>query len=333
MKEARYYRTADAKAVICTLCPHGCKLADGKTGICGVRQNRDGVLYSLVYERPIAMHIDPIEKKPLFHVFPGSSSYSLATMGCNFSCRFCQNHDISQVVGEPLGRPFTSREIVEDAAAHRCKTIACTYTEPTVYYEYALDIARQARERDMAVVFVTNGYINKEPLAEIAPFLTAANVDLKGWNESFYRRVVGGELRHVLAALQQMKKAGIWVEVTTLLVPDGISEDDLAAMASFIKTELGAETPWHISRFYPQYQYTHVAATSLSLLQRAREIGLQSGLRYVYSGNVAGDAGEHTLCPGCGKTVIERYGYEILAYHMQNGCCTFCHTRLDGVGL
>jgi pyruvate formate lyase activating enzyme len=333
VKEALYYNTADHEQVICTLCPHGCKLAKGKTGLCGVRQNRDGVLYSLVYERPVALHVDPIEKKPFFHVFPGSKSYSLATMGCNFSCQFCQNHDISQVTGEPMGRPFTGRQVVDDAAAQGCKTIACTYTEPTVYYEYALDIARRAREKGIAVVFVTNGYINKEPLAEIAPYLTAANVDLKGWNESFYRRVVGGDLRHVLAALQQMKKSGVWVEVTTLLVPDRITEDDVTAIAVFIKTELGAETPWHISRFYPNYRYTEAAATPLSQLQRAREIGLAGGLRYVYSGNVPGEPGEHTQCPGCGKTVIERRGFQILASYLQNGCCLFCSRALDGVGL
>jgi pyruvate formate lyase activating enzyme len=334
VKEARFYKTLDHEQVVCELCPHQCKLSDGKIGVCGVRQNLKGVLYSLVFEQPVAMHVDPIEKKPFFHVFPGSTSYSVATVGCNFHCHFCQNHNISQVRGKPLsGDSLSARQIVQAAQDNGCKTIACTYTEPTVYYEFAFEIARIANENGLATVWVTNGYINEAPLAEIAPFLAAANVDLKGWNEAFYRKVVGGDLRSVLRSLKQMKTMGVWVEVTTLLVPDQISDQDLAAMALFIKEELGEETPWHISRFYPQFEYTHVPATPVSLLQRAREIGLQVGLRYVYSGNVPGDKGEHTYCPHCGKLVIERFGFQILAYHLQNSRCSFCNAGLDGVGL
>jgi len=333
VKTARFYTRLEGGGVQCDLCPHACKLADGKTGVCGVRRNHDGVLYSLVYQRAAAMHVDPIEKKPLFHVYPGSSSFSIATVGCNFHCRFCQNHDISQVHSEPAGESVTSRQIVDAAQAHGCKTIACTYTEPTVFYEYALEIAQLAQERGLATVFVTNGYINEAPLTELAPYLAAANVDLKGWNEDFYRRVVGGDLASVLRSLRLMKKLGIWVEVTTLLVPEQISEIDLQAIAGFIRDELGVETPWHISRFHPNYQYTHVPATAIDLLRRGREIGLAEGLRYVYSGNVPGDEGEHTFCPHCGKKVIERYGYQILSYHLENGCCRFCRAQLDGIGL
>jgi len=333
VKQALYYAAAGAKQVVCDLCPHGCKLAEGKIGLCGVRQNHDGVLYSLVYQRAAALHVDPIEKKPLFHVYPGSKSFSLATVGCNFHCRFCQNHDLSQVHGEATGPVVTSQQIVAAAIAQGCKTIACTYTEPTVYFEYALEIAALAKSSGVATVFVTNGYINEAPLRELAPLLAAANVDLKGWNEDFYRRIVGGELNHVLTTLRLMKKLGIWLEVTTLLVPGQISEPDLREIALFIRDELGVETPWHISRFYPNYQYTQVGATPRALLERAREIGLQAGLRYVYCGNVPGDEGENSFCPACGKKVIERVGFQIMGYHLTDGCCSFCGQRMDGIGL
>ncbi len=333
MKEAQFYTALEGGNVICQLCPHACKPADGKVGVCGVRQNLGGVLYSLVYEKAAAVHVDPIEKKPLFHVYPGSASFSIATMGCNFHCRFCQNHDLSQVHGEPAGQPLTSRQVVDAAVSRGCRTIACTYTEPTVYFEYALEIAQLAKAEGMATVFVTNGYINEAPLRELAPFLAAANVDLKGWNRDFYRRVIGGDRDSVLATLKVMKQLGVWVEVTTLLVPDQIVETDLQEIARFIRQELGAETPWHISRYHPDYQYTQTPATPLSLLQRGREIGLAAGLRYVYSGNIPGDEGEHTYCPQCGKKVIERYGFQITAYHVHNGGCRFCGAVLDGVGL
>ncbi|NLP09418.1 AmmeMemoRadiSam system radical SAM enzyme, partial [bacterium] len=332
MKEAQFYTALEGGHVVCQLCPHTCKLTEGKVGICGVRQNLGGVLYSLVYEKAAAVHVDPIEKKPLFHVYPGSASFSIAAMGCNFHCRFCQNHALSQVQGEPGGQPVTSRQVVDAAVSRGCKTIACTYTEPTVYFEYALEIARLAQAEEIATVFVTNGYINDAPLRELAPFLTAANVDLKGWNKDFYRRVIGGDLDNVLATLKLMKELGVWVEVTTLLVPDQIGETDLQEIARFISRELGVETPWHISRYHPDYQYTQTPATPLSMLQRGREIGLAAGLRYVYSGNIPGDKGEHTYCPQCGKKVIERYGFQILAYHVHNGGCRFCGAVLDGVG-
>jgi len=237
------------------------------------------------------------------------------------------------VHGEPAGQPLTSRQVVDAAVSRGCRTIACTYTEPTVYLEYALEIAQLAKAEGMATVFVTNGYINEAPLRELAPFLAAANVDLKGWNRDFYRRVIGGDRDSVLATLKVMKQLGVWVEVTTLLVPDQIVETDLQEIARFIRQELGAETPWHIIRYHPDYQYTQTPATPLSLLQRGREIGLAAGLRYVYSGNIPGDEGEHTYCPQCGKKVIERYGFQITAYHVHNGGCRFCGAVLDGVGL
>lgn len=333
MKEARFYEKLEEGAVRCLLCPHHCRLTEGKFGICGVRQNQGGTLCSLVYDRPVAMHVDPIEKKPLFHVFPGSSCFSVATVGCNFRCAFCQNHDISQVHGDIPGQSTSAAQIVRAAIDHGCRSIACTYTEPTVFYEFAFDIVRLAFEQGLATVFVSNGFIDPEPLQEVAPYLTAANIDVKGWNPDFYRRVVGGDLEAVLKSLKLFKKCGVWLEVTTLLIPQHISESDLAAISRFIRDELGAETPWHISRFHPQYHFTHLPPTPVSLLQRARSLGFENGLRYVYSGNMPGDEGEHTFCHSCGEKLIERYGFMILQNRLQNGCCPRCKTRMGGVGM
>jgi pyruvate formate lyase activating enzyme len=337
MKEALFFEKFQNHRVKCTLCPHYCRLSDNKIGICGVRQNQQGILYSLVYEKAIATHVDPIEKKPLFHVYPGSRSFSLATVGCNFSCDFCQNHDISQMPrdsGEIAGDTFSPLQVVRAAQESHCKTIACTYTEPVVFFEYAYDIARIASRTDIRTVFVTNGFINKEPLEYIAPYLAAANVDLKGWDETFYRKVVGGDLRGVLNAVKIMKKLGIWVEITTLVVPGFVDdENDLREIALFIKNELGPETPWHISRFYPRYKCLDLPVTSVETLRRAREIGIEVGLRYVYSGNVPGDVGENTFCYNCGELLIERYGFQIMKNKIQDSKCPKCSAVIDGIGM
>ncbi|MBN2412015.1 AmmeMemoRadiSam system radical SAM enzyme [candidate division KSB1 bacterium] len=338
MIEAQFYDKLEENKVICTLCPHNCKLSDGKRGICGVRENRGGILYSLVYEKAVATHVDPIEKKPLFHVYPGSQSFSIATAGCNFKCRFCQNHDISQLPqkkgSEIMGQTLSAKSAVGMAKRQKCKTIACTYTEPTIYYEYAYDIARLAAENEIYTVFVSNGYINEEPLRKVAPFIAAANIDLKGWDEKFYRGIVGGDLKSVLKTLRLMKELNIWLEVTTLVVPTYVDhEDTLREMARFIKNELGPETPWHISRFHPQYLCNDLPMTPLNILRRAREIGFEEGLRYVYSGNVPGDTGEHTYCYSCGELLIERYGFFIINYFIKNGACFNCGMPIDGIGL
>ena len=338
MKEAWFYEKIENERVHCHLCPHDCKIAEGKYGICGVRENRDGTLYSLVYGKAIAVHIDPIEKKPLFHVHPGSSSLSVATVGCNFSCTFCQNHDISQMPKDPqhriLGDDVTPKQIVDLAVKRNCKTIAYTYTEPTIYYEYAFDTARLAHEHGILNVFVTNGYISEEPLRKISPSLDAANVDLKSFNQEFYKKIVGGNLKSVLDTLRLMKELDIWVEVTTLVVPTYVDSDEqLREVARFIKNDLGEETPWHISRFYPQYQCTHLPPTQVSVLKRAREIGREEGLRYVYSGNVPGDVGESTFCYSCGEILIERYGFQIISNCIREGKCPYCGAEIDGIGM
>ncbi|HPG39824.1 MAG TPA: AmmeMemoRadiSam system radical SAM enzyme [bacterium] len=338
MIEAQFYEKMANNQVRCLLCPHNCKITEGKRGICGVRENRQGILYSLVFEQAIASHVDPIEKKPLFHVYPGSQSFSIATVGCNFKCRFCQNCDISQAPhnkgGQIAGQSLPAETVVNMADRYSCKTIACTYTEPTIYYEYALDIAQHAVKKGIGVIFVSNGYINAEPLRKMAPYLLAANIDLKGWDQEFYRRVVGGDLKKVLDTLLLYKKLNIWLEVTTLVVPTYVdNEDTLWEIAKFIRKELGAETPWHISRFHPQYLCRDLPVTPIEILRRAREIGFDAGLRYVYSGNVQGDAGENTYCYLCHALLIERYGFSILQNNIKNDKCPVCGAAIDGIGL
>ena len=338
MKEAMFYTKLPENRVQCELCPHVCKLKDGQTGICGVRKNSGGTLYSLVYGRTIAVHVDPIEKKPLFHVNPGSRSFSIATLGCNFKCAFCQNSSISQISNrtdvENTGMYMTPEQIVLNAIDEECDSIAYTYTEPTIFFEYAYETCKQATEQRLLNVFVTNGYINPEPLQMISPYLDAANVDLKSYSDKFYTRYVGARLQPVLETLKLMKQLNIWLEVTTLIIPTlNDSDDELNAIASFIAQELGAETPWHISRFYPQHKLTHIDPTPVATLERARKIGLQAGLRYVYTGNVIGEEGESTFCFHCGKELIHRYGYRLSDRHIIDQKCEFCGTTIDGINL
>lgn len=330
------YEKLDDGRVRCQLCSHRCSIAEGKTGICGVRANRDGMLYTLVYGELVSENVDPIEKKPLFHVYPGSRSFSIATAGCNFRCLHCQNADISQMPrerGRIMGSEVSPEDIVSAARRADCRTIAYTYTEPTIFFEYAVEVAQLAHEADIQNVFVTNGYMTAEALERIHPYLDAANVDLKGFTEAFYRTVCGARLQPVLEALRLMKQMGIWVEVTTLLIPEwNDSEEELRDIAGFIRT-LGEETPWHVTAFFPTYRMTDRPRTPISALRRARTIGLEAGLRYVYSGNVPGDEGEDTLCYGCGKVLVDRYGYRIVASHIEAGRCVYCGVEIDGIGL
>jgi pyruvate formate lyase activating enzyme len=337
MQEASFYDKLEGRKVQCGLCRHRCIIANNKRGICSVRENRQGILYSLVYNRPCTYHVDPIEKKPLFHCFPGSKAFSIATAGCNFQCLHCQNHEISQSPkNEEIisGQIITPEEAVELALQSGCRNISYTYTEPTIFYEYAFDIARLAKEKDLFNNFVTNGYIEEEPLAAIRPYLDAANIDLKGFNEAFYRKICGAKLSRVLDSIKLYKKLGIWIEITTLIIPGyNDSEAELKAIAQFIKNDLGAETPWHVSAFYPTYKLLDAPGTPPKTLHRAREIGLEEGLRYVYEGNVPGSEGENTYCYNCKKPVILRYGYTISDYHIKDGACQFCGAVIDGIGL
>ena len=336
MKEALFYERQGNTQVRCGLCRFRCLISDGARGVCAVRENHGGTLYSLVYGKLCTEHVDPIEKKPLFHVMPGSRSYSIATVGCNFHCRHCQNYEISQVdLNTPiLGVEQTPQEIVQRAIANDCASISYTYTEPTIFYEFAYDTSRLAREAGLKNIFVTNGYITKEALTTIAPFLDAANIDLKAFTEGFYRDVVHARLSEVLDSIVEYRKQGIWLELTTLIIP-GLNDSDteLQGIADFIATNLGIDTPWHVSQFHPTYKLTDRPRTPVATLRRARDIGLAAGLRFVYEGNVPGEGGENTWCPSCSHLLINRYGYAIKSDSIENGACPECGTVIAGIGL
>ena len=338
LKEAWFYDTMQDQRVRCRLCNHMCVIGSGKRGICGVRENREGVLETRVYGRLIAAGDDPIEKKPFFHLMPGSRSFSIATVGCNFKCQFCQNADIAQMPanqgGKVTGDPTTPQQVVLAAQRRGCASVAYTYTEPTVFFEFACDTAQLAHEQGIKNVFVTNGYMSAEALERVSPWLDAANVDLKAYSDDFYKQLCGARLAPVKATLRRLKGHRIWVEVTTLIIP-GLNDDSdaLHRLATFIAQDLGHETPWHVSRFHPTYQLTDRDPTPVKTLVEAREIGMAAGLKYVYTGNIPGQGGEDTVCPGCGETVIARRGFQIVANRVHDGCCNACKTVIDGVGM
>ncbi len=336
--EAYLYEPLSENRVRCHLCQHRCVISEGQRGICAVRENRGGTLEALVFGKVIARHVDPIEKKPLFHFLPGSLSYSIATVGCNFKCRFCQNADIAQLPADRwgliVGDEVTPQEIVADACRQRCASIAFTYTEPTVFFELAYETARLARGEGIRSVFVSNGYMTAEAVEMIAPYLDAANVDLKAFSDETYRHYCGARLAPVKETLREMKSRGIFLEVTTLIVP-GMNDDpdELRRLASFIAADLGPETPWHISRFHPTFRLTDRPPTPLESLLEARRIGLDAGLRYVYTGNVPGEEGEGTYCYQCGELLVDRIGFFIRRNRIENGRCPACGATVDGVGM
>lgn len=334
MREAMLYEKLDDQKVQCNLCAHRCVIKNQKRGICGVRENQGGLLQSLVYGRVIAKHLDPVEKKPLFHFQPGSQTYSIATVGCNFRCLFCQNADISQMPRESkriMGEEFPPEHVVLSARQIRSQSISYTYTEPTIFFEYAYETAKLAHDSGMKNIFVTNGYMTPEALDLIQPYLDAANVDLKAFNNEFYKEQCGAKLAPVLESLSKLKSMGVWLEITTLVIP-GINDSysELLEIARFIM-ELGPETPWHVSRFHPTYMLTNVASTPVATLRRAREIGLEAGLHYVYTGNIPGDQGEKTFCHHCGRVLIDRFGFATGQYAIKKGRCPDCQTPVAGV--
>jgi len=334
MKEAYLYEKQEERKVRCHLCNHRCLIKDGLRGICGVRENRGGTLFSLVYGQVIARHVDPIEKKPLFHFLPGTSSYSIATAGCNFKCLFCQNADISQMPkdrNQILGEEMTPEIVLEEALRSRSSTISYTYTEPTIFFEFALDIARPAASRGLRNIFVSNGYMTEECLKEISPNLHGANVDLKGFSEKYYKELCGAKLKPVLKTLELMKKMNVWVEVTTLLVPGlNDSKEELQQLAKFL-VNLDPDIPWHISRFHPTYRLTNVRATPPESIRKAKDIGYEAGLRYVYTGNLPGDDGEKTFCHQCKELLIDRYGFYVRKNAIANSRCPKCSAEIPGV--
>jgi pyruvate formate lyase activating enzyme len=337
MKIADFQKVLDEKkkTVECFLCNHHCHIKEGKRGLCQVRENRDGVLYSLVYGQLISQNVDPIEKKPLFHMLPGSLSYSIATVGCNFRCSHCQNYDISQYPrlhhGAIAGNKTTADQVVTTAQEYGCQSISYTYIEPTIFFEFAYECAQLAHDRGIKNVFVSNGYTSPEATRKIAPFLDGNNIDLKAFTDKFYHEVCGAKLAPVLDTIQLMKELGVWVEVTTLVIPGwNDSEEELQQIAQFIKG-IDIDMPWHVTRFHPTFKMTDREATPVATLEKARNIGLTEGLKNVFVGNIPGEEGESTICPRCGAMVIERRGFTILSQNMENGRCGNCDESIAGV--
>ena len=332
-KEASFFKTLKNNRVQCILCPHKCTLPDGATGVCRVRKNIEGKLYTLVYGKPVAIHSDPIEKKPFYHFLPGSNALSLATVGCNLHCTFCQNWEISQASPDQVP-PYKGppRVIVKKAKSRGDQVIACTYTEPIVFSEYMRDIAIEAKKSNIRTVMISAGFINKKPIEELCKHLAGIKIDLKAFNDDFYRNMTGARLKPVLETLISIKKSGTWLEIVNLVIPGkNDSPGEIQKMAKWIKNNLGDEVPIHFTRFIPMYKLKNLPPTPTKTLERARKIALDSGLKYAYVGNLPGHPGNHTYCPKCGKTVIERYGYSIKMKTLKDGKCKQCKNPIAGI--
>jgi pyruvate formate lyase activating enzyme len=332
-KEALFWKNLKNDKVQCQLCPKKCILAPGQKGFCRARKNIKGKLHSLTYGKPVALHIDPIEKKPLYHVYPATKSFSLATAGCNLRCKFCQNWEISQLDPEKVNTDYYSPEaIVKLAKDKNCPTIAFTYTEPTIFYEYMIDIAQEAIKNDIKCVMHSAGQIREKPLRKLAKYLTAANIDLKAFSQDFYSSYTQGDLETVLNSLKILKQEGVWVEITNLLIPGANdSEKDLRKLCRWVVKSLGPNTPIHFSRFYPMYKLTNLSPTPLSSLMRAERIAKEEGLHFIYIGNIPQHIGENTYCPSCNKLLIKRVGYQILENKIENGKCPYCKEKIPGI--
>ena len=351
MKEAQLYIRLEKLKVHCQLCAHSCKISDGKFGFCGVRQNVSGILYTHNYAKLVAANIDPVEKKPLYHFLPGSLTFSIASAGCNFRCGFCQNWEISQLDPRSLalartsldkrfevldfinqfpGEDFSADKVIKLAQQYNCRSIAYTYTEPTVYFEFALETAKLAKEAGLRNIFVTNGYLSREAISLLSPYLDAVNIDLKFFKESSYQRICSAKLGPVLDAIQLLNAAGVWIEVTTLIIPgENDTLEELTAIAKFIAA-VDKDIPWHISRFHADYKFKDYASTSEQALKLAYDAGVSQGLHYVYVGNFGAWGGD-TLCAKCHKLLIKREGFDILESHLAQNRCAFCQTALAGV--
>ena len=329
---AAHWEALDGKRVRCTLCPRECVVADRERGTCGVRENRGGAYYTLVHSNPCSLNNDPIEKKPLFHFRPGSRALSLATAGCNIECRFCQNWEISQFRPEQIpSRTVTPDEVVRHARRLGSRAIAFTYSEPVVFYEYMRDICAAAEGTDVGRVMISNGYINREPLAELLPLLDGVKVDFKAFSESFYKDVCSAHLRPVLDTLVRVREAGVWLELVVLVIPTlNDAEREIEAMSRWIVQKLGPNVPIHFTRFHPMYKLKNLPPTPVRTLERARRTALEAGLRFAYAGNVPGHPAENTVCPGCGATLIARDGYHIVSNRIEDGRCPECGAAIAG---
>ncbi|MFH1307934.1 MAG: AmmeMemoRadiSam system radical SAM enzyme [archaeon] len=330
MKLALYWKQAKENIVQCQLCPHFCTLKDMEKGKCKVRQNIKGKLFSLTYNKPCSISIDPIEKKPLYHFLPGKKTLSIATVGCNLSCSHCQNYEISQSE-EITGKEIKPEAVIKTAIKENSKIISYTYTEPTIFYEYMLDIARLARKNKMKNTTITNGFINQEPLKKLCNYLDGSNIDLKSISDDFYKKICGARLNPILEAIKTMHKAGVWIELTCLLIPgENDTEEEIKKLILWIKKNLGENVPLHFSAFYPVYKILDKLPTSIQILIKARKLALKAGLHYVYTGNLRDEEGSTTFCPKCRKAVIKRDSFTIIENKIINGKCP-CGEKIPGV--
>lgn len=331
--EARYYEKLPDREIKCQLCPRFCQLGDKERGFCGVRENKDGRYYTLVYGKVASLNVDPIEKKPFFHFLPGSQALSLATAGCNLSCRFCQNWEISQMRPEQVRNINLPPEAVVTTAENQgCPVIAYTYSEPVIFYEFMYDTSLLARRKGLKNVVVSAGYINPQPLADLLKVVEAVKIDLKAFNQDFYHQYVRGELQPVLETIKQIARSPVWLEIVYLVIPTlNDNPEEIRKMCRWLKTEIGPDYPLHFSRFHPMYLIKNLPPTPVSTLEKLRQIALEEGLHYVYVGNVPGHPGESTYCPNCGKLIIERYGYTINKIEISKGKCRFCGQKIAGV--
>ncbi len=331
--EAQFYEKLPHKKIKCTLCPRQCVIDDRERGFCGARENREGTYYTLVHSRPCTFHADPIEKKPLFHFLPGTLAFSISTAGCNVNCKFCQNWQISQVRPEQIRSIYMPpKEVASLAAQYNCASIAYTYGEPVIFYEYMTDSAKIGREKGLKSVVITGGYIMQEPLKKLCAQVDAIKVDLKAFSENYYKEVVNGELQPVLDALVTMRKAGTWIEIVYLVVPTlNDSDKEFRKLCRWIKSELGVDVPLHFTRFHPDYLLKNLPRTPLKTLERAKAIGDAEGLHYVYLGNVPGHSAENSYCPRCQRIVLERTGFMIKEIHIKEGKCRDCGQEIAGV--
>ena len=332
-KLSPYYTALGNQIIRCELCPHQCEVEPGERGFCEVRENVDGKYFSLVYGNPCAVHIDPIEKKPFYHVLPSTRSFSLATAGCNFDCKFCQNWEISQArPDDTYNYQLTPETVVSNALQYNCQSIASTYVEPTIFAEYMIDIGRLAKSQPLLKVMHSNGFMNEKPLNDLCNVLDAACIDLKGFTEEYYESITEGSLEPVLNTLKRLINHGVHTELVNLMVP-GKNDDmkQVSAMCQWIRNELGEDVPLHFSRFYPRYKLKGVPPTPVSTLEKARSIAMDQGLNYVYIGNVADHPAGHTYCPECKKMLIRRIGYKVKTLAIRNGKCKYCQKPIAGI--
>lgn len=333
MTEAKYYESTENNSVKCNLCPRACDLADGQVGSCRARKNIGGKLYTLSYGKTVAVNVDPVEKKPLFHFMPGSLVYSIGCAGCNLHCKFCQNWTISQASPEEVPyEAMTPEQVVEDAIKSGSESVAFTYNEPTIFYEFMLETAKLAKEKGLKTIMVTNGYINQEPLVELIKYIDAANIDLKGFTEKFYSEYTTASLKPVLETIKTMKKMGVFIEITNLIIPDANDKDEeILGLINWVKENTGTETPLHFSRFFPAHKLKDRPPTPVETIEKARKMAIDAGMKFVYTGNLRTENSENTICPHCGKKVVERSGFQIVSSNMKNGKCGYCGGEINGV--